>query len=56
MTKWEVCQRLNSRSLPIYFAFRMIGFVKAVDDYIYDTEWEAQERADELNAKMEETS
>ena len=55
MTKWEVCRKRNSLSLPMYCACRTIDGVMEMDEHIFGTERAAQERADELNAKREET-
>lgn len=54
MTKWEVCRKRNSLSLPMYCACRTIDGVMEMDEHIFGTERAAQERADELNAKREE--
>lgn len=54
MTKWEVCQRRNALSLPMYCACRTVNGAMEMDEHIFGTERAAQERADELNAKMEE--
>ena len=54
MMKWEVCRKRNSLSLPMYCACRTVNGAMEMDEHIFGTERAAQERADELNAKMEE--
>ena len=55
MTKWEVCRKRNSLSLPMYCACRTIDGVMEMDEHIFGTERAAQERADELNVTEEES-
>ena len=54
MTKWQTRREMVSPPLTMWRACRTIDGVMEMDEHIFGTERAAQERVDELNAKLEE--